>query len=80
MILHHLAICAISMNMKELFNLRWYIQHLMDENEDEAKNPLIEETRIKQTNWKFIKYVIHQKHSMTPEQLKTFQRNFQDLT
>ena len=23
-----------------------------------------------QTNWKFIKYVIHHKHSMTPEQLK----------
>ena len=25
---------------------------------------------MKQTNWKFIKYVIHHKHSMTPEQLK----------
>ena len=23
-----------------------------------------------QTNWKFIKYVIHNKHSMSPEQLK----------
>ena len=25
---------------------------------------------MKQTNWKFTKYVIHHKHSMTPEQLK----------
>ena len=25
---------------------------------------------MKQTNWKFIEYVIHHKHSMTPEQLK----------
>ena len=56
--------------MHEVFNLRWYIQHLMDENEDEAENPLSHENRVKQTNWKFIKYVIHHKHSMTPEQLK----------
>ena len=26
--------------MHELFNLRWYIQHLVDENEDETQNPL----------------------------------------
>ena len=26
--------------MKEIFNLRWYIQHLMDENEQENENPL----------------------------------------
>ena len=25
--------------LKEVFNLRWYIQHVMDENEDEAENP-----------------------------------------
>ena len=25
---------------------------------------------MKQTNWKFIKHVIHHRHSMTPEQLK----------
>ena len=25
---------------------------------------------MQQTNWKFIIYVIHHKHSMTPEQLK----------
>ena len=30
--------------LKEVFNLRWYIQHLMDENEDEARNPLLDET------------------------------------
>ena len=32
---------------------------------------------MKQTNWKFIKYVIHHKHSMTPEQLK--QRPFDEI-
>ena len=25
---------------------------------------------MNQTNWNFIKYVIHHKHSMTPQQLK----------
>ena len=34
------------------------------------ENPLNHENWMKQTNWKFIKYVIHHKHSMTPEQLK----------
>ena len=42
----------------------------MDENEDENENPLSRENWMKQTNWKFIKYVIHHKHSMTPEQIK----------
>ena len=42
----------------------------MDENEDENENPLSHENWMKQTNWKFIKYVIHHKHSMTPEQIK----------
>ena len=60
---------------KEVFNLRWYIQHLMDENEDE--NPLNHEKWMKQTNWKFIKYVIHHKLSMTPEQLK--QKPFKEI-
>ena len=55
---------------KFLFNLRLYIQHLMDENEDEDETPLNHENWVKQTNWKFIKYVIHHKHSMTPKQLK----------
>ena len=63
--------------LKEVFNLRWYIQHLMDEDEDEAENPLNHENWIKQTNWKFIKYVIHHRHSMTPEQLK--QKRFEEI-
>ena len=56
--------------MKKIFNLRWYIQHLMDESEDEAQNPLSEENWMKQNNCKFIKYVIYHRHPMTPEQLK----------
>ena len=36
--------------LKELFKLRWYIQHLMDENEDEDENPLNHENWMKQTN------------------------------
>ena len=36
--------------LKEVFNLRWYIQHLMDENEDEDENPLNVENWMKQTN------------------------------
>ena len=75
MILHHLEIYAIlnengeilhQTPLKEFFNLRWYIQHLIDQSEDEKGD----ENWMKQTNWKFIKYVIHHKHSMTPEQLK----------
>ena len=42
----------------------------MDESEDEAHNPLSEENWMKQNNCKFIKYVIHHRHPMTPEQLK----------
>ena len=58
--------------LQELFNLRWYIQHLIDQNEsyNDAENPLSEQNWMNQTNWKVIKYVIHNKHSMTPEQLK----------
>ena len=63
--------------MKELFNQRWYIQHLMDHSEDEDENPLSHESWMKQTNWKFIKYVIHHRHSMTPEQLK--QKPFKEI-
>ena len=68
-ILHHTP-------MKKL-NLRWYIQHLMDESEDEAQNPLSEENWMKQNNCKFIKYVIHNRHPMTPEQLK--QKPFEEI-
>ena len=35
--------------MKELFNQRWYIQHLMDQSEDESENPLSQQNWIKQT-------------------------------
>ena len=63
--------------MKKIFNLRWNIQHLMDESEDEAQNPLSEENWMKQSNCKFIKYVIHHRHPMTAEQLK--QKPFEEI-
>ena len=62
---------------EKIFNLRWYIQYLMDESEDEAQNPLSEEIWMKQNNCKFIKYVIHHRHPMTPEQLK--QKPFEEI-
>ena len=62
--------------LREVFNLRCYIQHLMDETEDEHKNPLSEENWIRITG-KFIKYVIHHRHPMTPEQLK--QKPFEEI-
>ena len=49
----------------------------MDESEDQAQNPLSEENWMKQNNFKFIKYVIHHRHPMTPEQLK--QRPFEEM-
>ena len=49
----------------------------MDESEDEAQNPLSEENWMKQNNCKFIKYVIHHRHPMTPEQLK--QKLFEEI-
>ena len=49
----------------------------MDENEDEAQNPLSEENWMKQNNCKFIKFVIHHRHPMTPEQLK--QKPFEEI-
>ena len=63
--------------MKKIFNLQWYIQHLMDENEDEAQNPFSEENWMKQNNCKFIKFVIHHRYPMTPEQLK--QKPFEEI-
>ena len=58
--------------MKKIFNLKWYIQYLIgvDESEDEDQNPLSEENWMKQNNCNFMKYVIHHRHPMTPEQLK----------
>ena len=41
------------------------------------KIPSIMKTGSKQTNWKFIKNVIHHKHSRTPEQLK--QKPFEEI-
>ena len=61
--------------MKEYHNLRWYIQHLIDENEyqyddDEWTNPLSESNWIYKTNKHFMKYVNFSLREMTPEQLK----------
>ena len=49
----------------------------MDESEDEAQNPLSEENWMKRNNCKFMKYVIHHRHPMTPEQLK--QKPFEEI-
>ena len=61
--------------MQEFYNLRWYIQHLVDENEyqygdDEWTNPLSESNWIYKTNKHFMKYVTFTLQEMTPEQLK----------
>ena len=69
-ILHHTP-------LREVFNLRCYVQHLMDESEDETQNPLSEENWMKQNNWKFIKYLIHHRHPMTRERLK--QKPFEEI-
>ena len=63
--------------MKKIFNLKWYIQYLIDESEDEDQNPLSEENWMKQNNCKFMKYVIHHRHPMTTEQLK--QKPFEEI-
>ena len=60
--------------MKEFFNLRWYIQHLVDENEyqyddNEWTNPLSESNWTYQTNKTFMKYVNFTLKEMNPEQL-----------
>ena len=69
-ILHHTP-------LREVFNLRCYIQHLIDQTEDEDENPLSYQNWMKQNNWKFIKFLIHHTHSMTPEQLK--QKPFEEI-
>ena len=61
--------------MKELINLRWFIQHLIDENEyqyddNEWTNPLSESNWTYETNKIFMKYVNFTLKEMTPEQLK----------
>ena len=57
-------------SFKGLFNLRWYIQHLIDESEydydDDALNNLLsEDIWLLQTRRKFMKYVIYKGHTMT---------------
>ena len=69
-ILHHTP-------LREVFNLRCYIQHPMDQTEEEDENPLSYQNWMKQNNWKFLKYVIHHRHPMTPEQLK--QKPFEEI-
>ena len=61
--------------MKEFFNLRWYIQHLVDEYEyqygdNEWTNPLHESNWTYRTNKQFMKYVNLTLQEMTPEQMK----------
>ena len=57
--------------LKEIFNLRWYIQHLTDESGYDydyyyyLDNSLSEDNWMLQTNRKFMKYVIYNGHSMT---------------
>ena len=57
----------------EHFNLRWYIQHLIDESEsdnddDDLKNPFNEDNWWLQTRRKFMRYVIYNGHTMTHKQ------------
>ena len=61
--------------LKMVENLRWYIQHLMNESEylyddDESNYPLSEDKWMLQTHGKFMKYVLFTLHRMTPEQMK----------
>ena len=61
--------------MQEFFNLRWFIQHLIDENEyqyddNEWTNPLGESNWTYQTNKPFMKYVNFTLKEKSPELLK----------
>ena len=61
--------------MKEFYNLRWYIQHLVDLHEyqygdNEWTNPLHESNWTFRTNKQFMKYVNFTLKEMTPEQMK----------
>ena len=61
--------------MKEFYNLRWYIQHLVDLHEyqygdNEWTNPLHESNWTYRTNKQFMKYVNFTLKKMTPEQMK----------
>ena len=59
---------------QEFYNLRWYIQHLIDDNEyqyddDEWTNPFSESNWVSNTKKHFMKYVNLTFQEMTPEQL-----------
>ena len=61
--------------MKQFYNLRWYIQHLVDEydyqyGDNEWTNPLHESNWTYRTNKQFMKYVNFTLKEMTPEQMK----------
>ena len=61
--------------LQMLENLRWYIQHLINESgylydDDESNYPLSEDKWMLQTHGKFMKYVLFTLHRMTPEQMK----------
>ena len=61
--------------MKEFYNLRWYIQHLVDLDEyqygdNQWTNPLHESSWTYITNKQFMKYVNFTLKEMTPEQMK----------
>ena len=61
--------------MKEFYNVRWYIQHLVDLHEyqygdNEWTNPLHESNFTYRTNKHFMKYVNFTLNEMTPEQMK----------
>ena len=61
--------------LQMLKNLRWYIQHLINESgylcdDDESNYPLSEDKWMLQTHGKFMKYVLFTLHRMTPEQMK----------
>ena len=61
--------------LQMLENLRWYIQHLINESgylydDDESNYPLSEDKWMLQTYGKFMKYVFYILHRMTPEQMK----------
>ena len=61
--------------IKEFFNLRWYILHLVDEYEyqygdNEWTNPLHESNWTYRTNKQFMKFVNFTIKEMTPEQMK----------
>ena len=82
MISHQLEFCYINENgeklyrklMKEFYNLRWYIQHLVDLHEyqygdNEWTNPLHESNWTYRTNKQFMKYVNFTLKEMTSEQM-----------